>query len=124
MEVAAIVFTGLIGMIGYVVQAQSVQKATKAQASLERNTAEAEKGRARAAKQLERVQDQMRLFVVPMYIEALHVYWAILFAARELQLDDFLTLYEKRSNTSFPKAPHTDIPSYLSREVLNRGIAG
>ena len=122
LEVAAIVFTGVIGMIGYVVQAQSAQKATRAQASLERDAAEAEKRRARAAKQLERVQDQMRLFVMPLYTEAMHMYWAIASAARELQLNDFLTLYE-HDYASFPLAPHTDVFAVSSRQALNRGIA-
>ena len=62
-EVAAIVFTGIIGMIGYVVQARSTQKASGAQVSLEREAVEAEKARARAAKQLERVQLQMEEFI-------------------------------------------------------------
>ena len=64
-EVAAIVFTGLIGMIGYVVQARSVQRATEAQTSLEHEAAEREKVEAKAGKQLERVQQQMALFVMP-----------------------------------------------------------
>ena len=33
-EVVAIAFTGLIGMVGYAMQARSVQKASAAQASL------------------------------------------------------------------------------------------
>ena len=50
-------------MIGYVVQARSAQKASEAQAGLEREAVEAEKARARAAKQLQRVQQQMEEFI-------------------------------------------------------------
>jgi hypothetical protein len=41
-------------MIGYVVQARSVQRATEAQTSLEHEVAEREKVEAKARKQLER----------------------------------------------------------------------
>jgi hypothetical protein len=50
-------------MIGYVVQARSTQKVSGAQVSLEREAVEAEKARAWAAKQLERVQLQMEEFI-------------------------------------------------------------
>ena len=62
-EVTAIAFTGLIGMVGYAVQARSAQKASKAQASLEQEAAERDKAEAKAAKQLERVQLQMAEWV-------------------------------------------------------------
>ena len=68
-EVVAIAFTGLIGMVGYAVQARSAQKASKAQASLELEAAEREKGEAKAAKQLERVQLQMAEWVRPINVE-------------------------------------------------------
>jgi hypothetical protein len=51
-EVAAIVVTGLIGMVGYVVQARSAQAQSQSQAELEREASEREKGRARASKQV------------------------------------------------------------------------
>ena len=54
-EVAAIAFTGLIGMVGYAVQARSAQKASDARASLEQEAAERDKAEAKAGKQLERV---------------------------------------------------------------------
>jgi hypothetical protein len=56
-EVAAIAFTGLIGMVGYAVQAQKA--GFRAQASLGREAAEREKAEAWAGKQMERVQLQM-----------------------------------------------------------------
>ena len=68
-EVAAIAFTGLIGMVGYAVQARSAQKASKAQASLELEAAERDKAEAKAAKQLERVQLQMAEWVRPITME-------------------------------------------------------
>jgi hypothetical protein len=76
-EVAAIAFTGLVGMVGYVVQARSAQKASQAQASLEREAAEREKAQKKAAKQLERVQLQMGEWVMPLLVEnsAVHFGW-------------------------------------------------
>ena len=68
-EVAAIAFTGLIGMVGYAVQARSAQKASQAQASLGREAAEREKAEAKAGKQLERVQLQMAEWVRPLIVE-------------------------------------------------------
>jgi hypothetical protein len=55
-EVAAIAFTGLIGMVGYAVQARSASgaQASGAQASLGREAAEREKAEAKAGKQLDR----------------------------------------------------------------------
>jgi uncharacterized protein HemX len=76
-EVVAIAFTGLIGMVGYAVQARSAQKAFEAQASLEREVAEREKLEAKAAKQLERVQLQSAEWVRPLLVEnqSLHFGW-------------------------------------------------
>ena len=76
-EVVAIAFTGLIGMVGYAVQARSAQKASKAQASLEQEAAERDKAEAKAAKQLERVQLQMAEWVRPLVMEnqSLHFGW-------------------------------------------------
>jgi hypothetical protein len=71
-EVTAIVFTGIIGMIGYVMQARSVQRATEAQTSLEREAAEREKAEVKAGKQLERVHLQLAEFVYPVQILAAH----------------------------------------------------
>jgi hypothetical protein len=58
-EAGAIFFTGLIGVVGYVVQARSALSQSEAQAGLEREAAEVAKTRARAAAQLGRVQTQM-----------------------------------------------------------------
>ena len=69
LEVAAIVVTGLLGMIGYIVQARSAQKASEAQAALEREAAVREKAEAKAGKQLERVQLQMSDWVMPVLME-------------------------------------------------------
>ena len=59
LEAGAIFFTGLIGVVGYVVQARSALSQSKAQAGLKREAAEVEKIRARAAAQLGRVQTQI-----------------------------------------------------------------
>jgi hypothetical protein len=74
-EVAAIALTGLIGMIGYVVQARSAQKASEAHASLEREAAERDKAEAKAGKQLERVQLQMAEWVRPLLMENQSLYF-------------------------------------------------
>ena len=74
-EVTAIAFTGLIGMVGYAVQARSAQKASKAQASLEQEAAERDKAEAKAAKQLERVQLQMSEWARPLLMENLTLYF-------------------------------------------------
>jgi hypothetical protein len=68
-EVAAIAFTGLIGMVGYGVQARSAQKASDARASLAQEAAERDKAEAKAAKQRERVQLQMAEWVRPLHVE-------------------------------------------------------
>jgi hypothetical protein len=87
-EVVAIAFTGLIGMVGYAVQARSVQKASQAQARLGREEAEREKAEAKAGKQLERVQLQMAEWVRPLAVNV-----AFLMICRELGLLGYLQLY-------------------------------
>ena len=61
----AIAFTGLIGMVGYLVQARSAQKASEAQAGIECAAAERGKVEVKASKQLERVQMQNAEFMWP-----------------------------------------------------------
>jgi hypothetical protein len=68
-EVAAIAFTGLVGMIGYAVQARSTQKASEARGGLEQEAAERDKAEEKAGKQLERVQLQMAEWVMPIILE-------------------------------------------------------
>ena len=94
-EVAAIVFTGLIGMIGYVVQARSAQRATKAQTDLEREAAEREKAEAKAGKQLQRVHLQLAEFVVPVQARLAHFYWAFNGAVPRFGLEDYATVLRK-----------------------------
>jgi hypothetical protein len=65
----AIAVTGLIGMVGYLVQARSAQKASEARASLEQEAAERDKAEVKAGKQLERVQLQMAEWVMPITID-------------------------------------------------------
>ena len=92
-EVVAIAVTGLIGMVGYLVQARSAQKASDAQASLGLEAAEREKVEVKAGKQLERVQLQMSEWVRPLNVNAsilLHGWFAI---ARECKLLGYLGLY-------------------------------
>ena len=83
-EVVAIAFTGLIGMVGYAVQARSAQKASQAQASLGREAAERDKAEAKAGKQLERVQLQMAEWVRPIAMEnqSLHFGWFMMAKVR------------------------------------------
>ena len=92
-EVVAIVFTGLIGMVGYAVQARSAQKASQAQASLGREAAERENAEAKAGKQLERVQLQMAEWVRPLNMENSFVLLGWLAIARECKLGGYLGLY-------------------------------
>jgi hypothetical protein len=93
LEVVAIAFTGLIGMVGYAVQARSAQKASQAQASLGREAAEREKAEAKAGKQLERVQLQMAEWVRPLLVESAFVWFGWIAIARECQLVGYLQLY-------------------------------
>jgi hypothetical protein len=92
-EVVAIAFTGLIGMVGYAVQARSAQKASQAQASVLREAAEREKVEAKAGKQLERVQLQMAEWVRPLSVETNFVYFGWITIARECKLLGYLSLY-------------------------------
>ena len=81
-EVAAIAFTGLIGMIGYAVQARSAQKASDARASLEQAATERDNAEAKAGKQLERVQLQMAEWVRPITMETLTVHHGWFYMAK------------------------------------------
>jgi hypothetical protein len=83
-EVVAIAVTGLIGMIGYLVQARSAQKASNAQASLVLEAAEREKVEVKAGKQLEHVQLQTSEFVRPLVMDITLVYygWAAMAKVR------------------------------------------
>jgi hypothetical protein len=92
-EVVAIAFTGLIGMIGYAVQARSAQKASQAQASLGREVAERDKVEAKAGKQLERVQLQMADWVRPLVMDINFVLFGWVALARECKLLGYLRLY-------------------------------
>jgi hypothetical protein len=74
-EVVAIAFTGLIGMVGYAVQARSAQNASQAQASLGREAAERDKAEIMAGKQLERVPLQMAEFVRPLNMATQELIW-------------------------------------------------
>jgi len=108
LEVAAIVFTGLIGMVGYVVQARASQKASDAQASLGLEAAEREKAEAKAGKQLERVQLQMAEWVRPLAMETHSVTFGWRAIAKELQLQGYLNLY-CYEYTPQPTTPYIDI---------------
>jgi hypothetical protein len=90
--VVAIAFTGLIGMVGYAVQARSVQKASQAQASLGREAAERDKAEAKAGKQLERVQLQMAEWVRPLCANCVFLMHGWNAIARECKLLGYLDL--------------------------------
>jgi hypothetical protein len=107
-EVAAIVVTGLIGMIGYIVQARSAQKASQAQARLGRKAAEREKAEDRAGKQLERVQTQNTELVYPVGT-MVQLFWSAFYrAALECGLEDYLTTYAVVF-VSPPTQPHATV---------------
>jgi hypothetical protein len=93
-EVVAIAFTGLIGMVGYVVQARSAQKASQAQASLGREVAEREKAEAKAGKQLERVQLQMAEWVRPFIVNANLLQMGWIAISRECKLLGYIGLHD------------------------------
>ena len=62
----ALMATATLGILSFIVQARvSANEQTK-QAQLDREQAQRDKDQAKAGKQLERVQDQMRLFINPM----------------------------------------------------------
>jgi hypothetical protein len=79
-------------MIRYVVQART-QKASEAQAGLEREAVEAEKARARAAKQLERVQQQMEEFIAPVNYSLNTISTSMWYAAHKLGLEGHSSTY-------------------------------
>jgi hypothetical protein len=107
-EIAAIIFTGVIGMIGYVVQARSAQKASNAQAELDREAAEREKAEAKAGKQLKRVQLQMAEWVRPLNIESKFLWQGWMAIAKELNLRGYLDLY-CFGHTPQPATPYIDL---------------
>ena len=108
LEVVAIVFTGLLGMVGYVVQARSAQKSSDAQASLEREAAVREQAEAKAGKQLERVQMQMADFLRPLVAD-INNYWSALpYVARELDLRAYLELYSIEF-VAQPETPYVEM---------------
>ena len=107
-EVVAIAVTGLIGMVGYLVQARSAQKASEAQASLGREVAEREKVEAKAGKQLEHVQLQMAEWVRPMNMEIHFVWFGWLAIARECKLLGYLGLYSIEYAPQ-PATPYIDV---------------
>jgi hypothetical protein len=110
LEVAAIVFTGLLGMIGYmyIVQARSAQKSSDAQASLEREAAVREQAEAKAGKQLERVQMQMADFVRPLVMDINTYCNALPNVAWELDLRAYLELYSIEF-VAQPETPYVEI---------------
>ena len=108
LEVAAIMFTGLLGMVGYVVQARSAQKSSDAQASLEREAAVREQAEEKAGKQLERVQMQMADFVRPLVTDINTFGSALPYVARELDLRAYLELYRIQF-VAQPETPYVEM---------------
>jgi hypothetical protein len=62
----ALMATATLGILSFVVQARVSANEQRKQAELDRDQAQRDKDQAKAAKQLERVQDQMRFFINPM----------------------------------------------------------
>jgi hypothetical protein len=113
-EVVAIAFTGLIGMVGYAVQARSAQRASTAQASLGREAAEREKTEAKAGKQLERVQLQMAEWVRPLVVNSNFLVYGWATICRECKLLGYLRLY------SVEHVPQPATPYINLRDCTNR----
>jgi hypothetical protein len=80
-------------MVGYAVWARSSQKASTAQASLEREAAERDKVEIKVGKQLERVQLQMAEWVRPLGGNSAMLWIGWFAIARELDLQGYLRLY-------------------------------
>jgi hypothetical protein len=143
LEVAAIAFTGLIGMVGYIVQARSTQNATQAQASLGLEMAEREKVEVKAGKQLERVQLQMAEWVRPLVIQNIFVWhgWSAVTKVttatclseyrrrrtlplhlshlpQELQLSGYLSLYEIAYSPAQLATPYIDLYNSATSPAL------
>jgi hypothetical protein len=70
-----------------------LQKASEAQASLEREAAERGKAEAKAGTQLERVQLQMAEWVRPLVMDTNFILYGWIDVARECQLPGYLRLY-------------------------------
>jgi hypothetical protein len=107
-EVAAIAFTGLIGMVGYAVQARSQKKASEAQASLLREAAERDKAEAKAGKQLERVQLQTAEWVRPFSVDSCFLVHGWIAIARECKLLGYLRLHSIEYVPQ-PSTPYIDL---------------
>jgi hypothetical protein len=112
-EVAAIAVTGLIGMVGYAVQARSAQKASGAQASLGREAAEREKAEAKAGKQLDRVQLQTAEWVRPLNMDVHFLIYGWIGIARECKLLGYLKLYSLEYVPQ-PATPYIELIVYTN----------
>jgi hypothetical protein len=99
-------------------QAQSAQKASKAQAILEREAAEREKAETKASKQLERVHLQLAEFVYPVQILASHFNRAFDYAVLQCGLEDYAVTYGYEWHSP-PTQPHVSI--YNSGAVEHGG---
>jgi hypothetical protein len=106
--VTAIVCTGIIGSIGYVVQARSAHRANEAQTSLEREAAEREKAEAKAGKQRKRVHLQRAEFVYPVQALTAHFARAFEFAVPRCGLEDYAATYCCEFYSP-PTQPHVNI---------------
>jgi hypothetical protein len=117
LEVAAIAFTGLIGMVGYAVQARSAQKASQAQAGLLREGAERDKAEAKAGKQLERVQLQMAEWVRPIVVESNIMWYGWVAICQECKLSGYLDLYSVEYVPQ-PATPNIDLLFVLNPAMV------
>jgi hypothetical protein len=116
-EVAAITFTGLIGIVGYAMQAQSAQKASQSQASLGREAAEREKAEAKAGKQLERVQLQMSEWVRPFMGNSCYVWHGWIAICQECKLLGYLRMYSIECAPQ-PATPYSDLVDNINPDTL------
>ena len=92
----------------YAVQARSVQRATEAQTSQEREAAEREKAETKAGKQLERVHLQLAEFVYPVQILAVHFLQTFEYAVPRCGLEDHAATYCFEWHSP-PAQPHVTI---------------
>ena len=108
-------------MVGYIVQAHSVQKVSKAQASLEREAAEREKVETKAGKQLERAQLHMAEWALVMANS--QVYWGWVAIAKQLRLEAYIEMYSMEWFPQ-PATPHVDIFGSLTNPAVYVAMGG
>jgi hypothetical protein len=122
-EVIAIAFTGLISMAGYLVQARSAQKASEAQADIEREARERGEVEVKARQQLERVQLQIAELMQPTLGLLGQLYLAYNRAVYDCGLEEYVATFAVNF-VSPPTQPHVaafniGLPEMMKREAAS-----